>query len=135
MISSLPTWSLYAIDVLFFVFHTALILFNLVGWVWASTRRIHSICIAATLFSWVVMGAFYGFGYCLCTDWHFQIRRGLGLAVFGHTYLQLIARVLLGIEMSQWMSNLLAGGGLLFILAAMGAVWIRQRRLAKPPAY
>lgn len=130
---SLPTWSLYAIDVLFFVFHTALILFNLAGWVWASTRRFHFICIAATLFSWVVMGAFYGFGYCLCTDWHFQVRRSLGLSVFGHTYLQLMAQVFLGIKMSLAVSNLLAGGGLLFILVAMVAVWIRQRWQRKPP--
>ena len=131
--SSLPTWSLYAIDVLFFVFHTALILFNLAGWVWTSTRRLHFICIAATLFSWVVMGAFYGFGYCLCTDWHFQVRRSLGLSVFGHTYLQLMAQVFVGIKMSLAVSNLLAGGGLLFILVAMVAVWIRQRWQRKPP--
>ena len=130
--SSLPIGSLYAIDVLFFVFHTALILFNLVGWVWPSTRQLHFICIAATLFSWIVMGAFYGFGYCLCTDWHFQVRRSLGLPVFGHTYLQLMARVFLGVEMSQATSNLLAGGGLLFILVAMVAVWIRQWWQQKP---
>lgn len=132
MMSSLPIGSLYAIDVLFFVFHTALILFNLVGWVWPSTRRLHFICIAATLFSWIVMGAFYGFGYCLCTDWHFQVRRSLDLPVFGHTYLQLMARVFLGVEMSQATSNLLAGGGLLFILVAMVAVWIRQWWQQKP---
>jgi hypothetical protein len=130
---SLPTGSLHAIDVLFFVFHTALILFNLAGWVWAPTRRLHFICIAATLFSWVVMGAFFGFGYCLCTDWHFQVRRSLGLPVVGHTYLQLMAQVFLGIEMSQTVSNVLAGGGLLFILAAMVTVWIRQRWQQKTP--
>jgi hypothetical protein len=123
-----PTWSLHAINVLFFVFHTALIVINLVGWVWAPTRRLHFICVAATLFSWGVMGVFYGFGYCLCTDWHFQVRRSLGLPVFGHTYLQLMSQVFLGIEMSQAMSNLLAGGGLLFILTAMATVWIRQRK-------
>lgn len=132
MISSLPTWSLYAFDVLFFVVHTALIVFNLFGWVWAPTRWLHFICISATLFSWVVMGAFYGFGYCLCTDWHFQVRRSLGWPVFGHTYLQLMAQVFLGIEMSQTVSNFLAGGGLLFILMAMVAVWIRQRRQQEP---
>jgi len=79
------------------------------------------------------MGAFYGFGYCLCTDWHFQVRRSLGLPVFGHTYLQLMAQVFLGIEMSQTVSNLLAGGGLLFILVAMLAVWIKQRWQQKVP--
>ena len=123
----LPAWSLHVIDVLFFVFHTGLILFNLAGWVLPQTRRFHFLCIAATLFSWVVMGASYGFGYCLCTDWQFQIRRRLGLPVSGHTYLQLMARVFLGINLSQSASDLLAGGGLLFILVAMFATWIRQR--------
>lgn len=125
--SSFPLWSLHVIDVLFFVFHTGLILFNLCGWILSQTRRLHFLCIAATLFSWVVMGAFYGFGYCLCTDLHFQVRRSLGIPVFGHTYLQLLAKVVLGFNLSQTASNLLAGGGLLFILAAMLAVWIRQR--------
>ena len=129
----LPVWSLHVIDVLFFVFHTGLILFNLAGWAWPQTRRLHFLCIAATLFSWVVMGAFYGFGYCLCTDWQFEIRRRLGLPIFGHTYLQLIAQVFLGINLSQSASDLLAGGGLLFILVAMFAVWIRQRWQEKHP--
>jgi Protein of Unknown function (DUF2784) len=130
---SLPTWSLHAIDVLFFGFHTALILFNLVGWVWPQTRRLHFFCIAGTLFSWVAMGAFYGFGYCLCTDWHFQVRRSLGLPVFGQTYLQLTSQVFLGIELSQTVSNLLAGGGLLLILLAMVVVGVRQRWQRKSP--
>lgn len=133
MMSSLPIWSLHAVDVLFFLFHTALILFNLIGWVWAPTRRLHFLCIAATLFSWVVMGAYCGFGYCLCTDLHFQVRRRLGLPVFGHTYLQLMAEVILGIKISQTLSNLLAGGGLLFILVAMAGVSIRQRWQRRPP--
>ena len=129
--SSLPTWSLHALDVMFFVFHTGLILFNLAGWIWPKTRRLHFFCVASTLFSWVVMGAFYGFGYCLCTDWHFQVRRSLGLPVFGHTYLQLMADVFMGINLSQTVSNLLAGGGLFLILVAMISVSIRQRRRRK----
>lgn len=125
--SSFPTWALQVLDALFFMFHTGLIVFNLLGWAWPGTRKLHFLCIAATLFSWIVMGAFYGFGYCLCTDWHFQVRRSLGLPVFGHTYLQLMAQVFIGINLSQTVSNLLAVGGLLFILVATFGVCIRQR--------
>lgn len=125
--SSLPTWSLHVCNIFLFVFHAGLMLFNMVGWAWPQTRRLHFLCIAATLFSWVVMGTYYGFGYCLCTDWHFQIRRSLGLPVFGQTFLQLMSRVFIGIDMSRTVSNLLTGGGLLLIVVAMIAVQARQK--------
>lgn len=125
--SALPAWSLETLDLLFFVFHTVLILFNLIGWIWYRTRWFHLLCVLATLFSWFVMGAFQGFGYCLCTDWHFQVRRRLGLPIFGHSFLQLAAKMWFGIRLSQTASNLLAGGGLLFIVVAMITVQIRRR--------
>ena len=125
--SALPTWILQVLNVLFFVLHALLILFNLSGWIWFRTRRFHLICVLTTLFSWFVMGAFGGFGYCLCTDWHFQVRRRLGLPLFGHSFLQLASKVCLGIDLDSTVSDLLAGGGLLSIVVAMIAVWNRQR--------
>jgi hypothetical protein len=44
-----------------------------------------------------------------------------------------MAQVFLGINLSQSASDLLAGGGLLFILFAMFTVWIRQRWQGKHP--
>src|SRR5262249_8135894 len=60
------------LDKAFLVFHTALVLFNMFGWAWRRTRVLHLVTLGATAFSWFVLGAFYGWGYCLCTDWHFQ---------------------------------------------------------------
>ena len=31
-----------------------------------------------TLVSWSLLGIFYGFGYCPCTDWHWDVKRKLG---------------------------------------------------------
>ena len=31
-----------------------------------------------TALSWFVLGIWYGWGYCLCTDWHWQVREALG---------------------------------------------------------
>lgn len=65
-------------DVLFVVFHTALIVFNTLGWIWRRTRRIHLLTISATLLSWFGLGIAYGWGYCPLTDWHWQVKRTLG---------------------------------------------------------
>lgn len=84
---------------------------------------LHIVCLGATLFSWFVMGAWKGMGYCICTDWHFQIRRNMGIHDNIHSYIQLIAKSFFGVEMDRMTSDLSAGGGLLFILLATLAVW------------
>jgi len=66
------------LDVLLFVIHCAVIGFNLTGWIWAYTRRWHLILVGLTVFSWLGMGMWYGLGYCVLTDWHWQIKRELG---------------------------------------------------------
>ena len=66
------------LDYLFLVFHSTLVLFNLTGWIWPRTRRLHLILISLTVLSWFGLGIFYGWGYCPCTDWHWQVKRKLG---------------------------------------------------------
>jgi hypothetical protein len=110
-------------NVVFLVGHTLLILFNLSGWAFRRTRKLHLLCLIATLFSWIVMGAWYGFGYCLCTDWHFQIRRAMGLQDNVSSYLQLISRLFFGVELTRWTSDVLAVAGLLFALVATAVIW------------
>lgn len=70
--------TLLILDYAFVVFHFSLVIFNLTGWVWRKTRRLHLYVISATIFSWVGLGAIYGLGYCPCTDWHWQVKRALG---------------------------------------------------------
>ena len=65
-------------DIGFAVLHTILILFNLCGWAFPRTRRLHLFTITLTLGSWVGLGLKYGFGYCPSTDWHWQLKRQLG---------------------------------------------------------
>lgn len=66
------------LDVLLVAFHTLLVGFNVLGWAWKRTRRLHLIAISATLLSWFGLGAVYGWGYCPLTDWHWQVKRALG---------------------------------------------------------
>ena len=56
-----------ALNSLWFLFHTAWIGFNCVGWAWRRTRPWQLGAIALTLLSWFGLGIFYGWGFCPCT--------------------------------------------------------------------
>lgn len=89
-----------ALDVFFFVFHTALTLFNLVGWAWRRTRRVHLATITLTLLSWTALGFVYGFGYCPCTDWHWQVKRRLGATDLPASYVKFYLDRLTGLDLA-----------------------------------
>ena len=83
------TYQLYTvIDYFFIVFHGSLTLFNLTGWMWRRTRRIHLITIGLTIVSWFGLGIFYGWGYCPSTDWHWEVKRKLGETNLPHSYVK-----------------------------------------------
>lgn len=119
------------LDLTCFVLHTLLILFNLVGWAFRKTRVAHLVTLCLTLFSWFVMGAYHGWGYCLCADWQFQIRRQLGYVDVETSYLQLLGRQVFGLTFSRTVSDWLAGSALAGILIATAIVWFRQLRHGK----
>jgi hypothetical protein len=121
---------LVLLDKAFFVLHTMLLAFNMVGWAWRRTRSPHLIALGLTAFSWFVLGAYYGWGYCLCTDWHLQVRRQLGYPGVESSYVQLLASELFGATMSRTTSDWLAGGVFALIVIATAVAWGRdwQRR-------
>ncbi|HIE98040.1 MAG: DUF2784 domain-containing protein [Fuerstiella sp.] len=114
------------LNIICFVLHNALIVFNLVGWIWPRTRRLHLVTIGFTLCSWLGMGAWYGWGYCLCADWHFQIRRQLGIHGDESSYTQLLFNQIPGVTISRTFADVVTVGCLLMILIATATVWIRQ---------
>ncbi len=81
---------LQALDVFFVVFHSALILFVLFGWILRPLRTIHLIVVLLTGASWFILGLFYGIGYCPLTDWHWQVLRQLGETGLPPAYVQYI---------------------------------------------
>jgi hypothetical protein len=76
------------LDLLFFILHVVVILFNLFGWIWERTRRLHLWVIGITLASWLLLGLKYGIGYCFLTDWHWQVKRKLGEINLPHSFVQ-----------------------------------------------
>ena len=114
MIEVVGRFGLQVLDIAFWVFHTVLVLFNLIGWIWPKTRRWHLATILATAASWFIMGIWYGLGYCLCTDWHFQIREQLGYKDDSPTYVHLMIKLLTGADLPAKLVETGTAGGFAF---------------------
>jgi hypothetical protein len=95
------------LNVAFFVLHTAWIGFNCVGWALRRTRRWHLAAVTLTAFSWFVLGIWYGWGYCPCTDWHWRIRERLGYQD-PPSYIQVLAQTLAGVQLDRFWADSLA---------------------------
>lgn len=118
-----------ALDVTFFVVHTCWIAFNCLGWIWRRTRPWQLATVSLTALSWFGLGLWFGWGYCPCTDWHWQVRARLGF-VDPPSYVQLLVREVTGIQLATDTANALAVVTLV-VTALLGATFaIRDRRRA-----
>jgi hypothetical protein len=104
------------LNVFFFVFHTSLILFILLGWLWTKTRKINLVVVILTVFSWFILGIWHGFGYCPSTDWHWQVRERLGHYDMPSSYLTFLIRSLTGWEVDKRLVDVFAVLFLLLVL-------------------
>jgi len=117
------------LNLFFLAAHTAWMVFNMTGWAWAKTRRLHLVTMSLTAFSWFVVGPlWYGtLGYCLCTDWHWSVRRRLGCAEASQGYVHFLFHTLTGIDLPPLATDLLTGG--VFGLAVVLTVSLNLRDL------
>jgi len=119
------------LNIFFFVFHTSIILFNILGWIWKKTRLANLILLTLTTFSWFFLGIWYGFGYCPCTDWHWQVRMKLGIYDIQTSYLEFLFETLTGMNVSRSVVDVFA---VIFLVAAFCTsivLNIRDRRRKK----
>lgn len=113
------------LDVFFVVFHGGLVLFNLVGWIWQKTRKLHLATISLTILSWFGLGIFYGWGYCPCTDWHWDVKRRLGETDLPASYVKYYLDAITGLS---WDPGLVNGIVLVLGLGALGlSIWLNLR--------
>jgi len=91
----------HILDILFVVFHTTLIFFNLFGWIWGKTRIFNLVVLLLTGSSWLFLGLVVGtLGYCPLTDWHFSILKRLGETGLPSSYIKYLADRLTGLDIS-----------------------------------
>ncbi len=106
----------------FFVFHTTFTLFNITGWIFRKTRKWNLVTLLLTAFSWFVLGIWHGWGYCFCTDWHWNVRRHLGLHDQPQSYIHLLLLELTGHDFNE---SLVENTTLLiFLLSLFMSIWL-----------
>ncbi len=85
----------------FFFFHTSLILFNSFGWIFHKIRIWNLMVLLLTAFSWFVLGIWFGWGYCVCTGWHWTVRKNLGYIDISNSYIHFLLLKLTGMNFPE----------------------------------
>ena len=116
---------LHFLDYFFSFLHIAFTLFNLVGWIWQSTRRIHLITILLTAASWFILGIWYGWGYCFLTDWQWAIKEKLGERNLPSSFIKYFSDKLIGSDINTSLINSCTLIG--FLLATMLSIYLNLR--------
>lgn len=114
------------LDYFFTLLHIAIISFNMLGWIWPQTRKAHFICVILTLFSWLILGLWYGIGYCPITDWQWQIKERLGETNLPNSFIKYIADNLSGRNISADLVDSLTA--IVFGFAVLMALYFKLRK-------
>lgn len=122
--------TLYIIlDWFFILFHSAWTLFNITGWAFRCTRKIHLVTIGLTAFSWFVCGYFYGWGYCLCTDWHWRVREMLGKDNSSYSFIHYAIKEITGLNPDPHIIDILVLS--VFLMTAVSSIFLNMRDFRK----
>jgi len=113
------------LNTFFFFFHTSLILFNMVGWIFPKTRKLNLLTLLLTAFSWFVLGAWFGWGYCFCTDWHWQVREHLGVHDQTNSYNHFLILKLTGLNLNLKLVD--AATAVIFFASLLMSGWFNAR--------
>lgn len=113
---------LQVLDAFFTVLHIAIIGFNLLGWIWEGTRRLHFYCIILTATSWFILGFWYGFGYCFITDLQWQVKEKLGEENLPNSFIKYFADKMSGENINACLIDTLTL--VLFCFAVIASVYV-----------
>jgi hypothetical protein len=82
-------------------FHLSLIILMLFGWLIPRLRKIHLIVALLIGFTWLIFLQSKGIGYCIITDWHWQVLTRLGKTNIPETYSQYLIERLTGLTIRK----------------------------------
>jgi len=117
------------LNIFFFIFHTGITLFNVFGWIPRTTRKWNLITLLLTALSWFGLGIWYGWGYCVCTHWHWDVREKLGYHDESDSYIHFLVLKLTGFNADP---NLVENITLIvFFLALAVSIWLNVRDYKK----
>lgn len=116
------------LDIFYSILHFVLIGFNLLGWIWSGTRKIHFVSLLVTLVFWYVAGYWYGWGYCPLTDWQWQVKYELGERNLPSSFVKYIADKITGGDINADLVDGVTFGLFMLVIALSVYVnFIRKR--------
>ena len=121
---------LFLLDLLLSFLHIAFTLFNLLGWIWPRTRKLHLITIGATAASWFILGIWYGWGYCFLTDWQWSVKERLGEGNLPSSFIKYFADKLTGRDIDPSIINTITL--ICFLAAVILTVYVNFFMKKKP---
>jgi hypothetical protein len=114
--------NLRLLDLLLTLFHLLIIGFNLFGWIWKTTRKLHFICILITAVCWFGLGVWYGIGYCPVTDYQWHIKELRGEQNLPNSFIKYLADRIFNHNISEKLIEVITAAG--FLLAALFSVYV-----------
>ena len=78
--------------------HLTIIIFSVTGWMIPALRPFHLLLCLLIAFSWLVLCARKGWGYCLVTDWQWNLMRRMGRTDLPSSYMPMLYRFITGHE-------------------------------------
>ncbi|MFB2118851.1 DUF2784 domain-containing protein [Parapedobacter sp. 2B3] len=117
------------LDSFYTLLHLLIIGFNLLGWIWPATRRWHLCGVLLTAASWLVLGIWYGIGYCPITDWQWEVKTRLGERNLPNSFVKYQVDKLAGADSDPgWIDAITAVS---FAVAFLIALYLNFRRLPR----
>jgi len=119
------------LDLLLTLLHFVIIGFNLFGWIWKRTRKLHLTVVGATAACWFILGIWFGIGYCPITDWDWQIKEKLGEHNLPDSFIKYYADMITGHSVNASLIDILTATG--FFIAVLLAVYFNfiQKRVSR----
>ena len=117
------------LDYLLTLLHLLIVGFNLLGWIWPATRKAHFIVVVVTASCWLILGIWYGVGYCPLTDWQWQVKEHLGEQGLPNSFIKYMVDKVSPVAVSSDTIDTLTAGG--FAIAAFLSVYLNFLRKKK----
>jgi len=73
----------------------------------SKTRKANLMVLLITAFSWFILGIWYGWGFCFCTEWHYQVRMKLGYFDMPSSYVKFLIDSVTGLDVNSKLVDML----------------------------
>jgi hypothetical protein len=112
------------------IFHLAIVVTLLFGWIFPQTRRLHRWAVGITAFCWLVVGLVVGkIGYCPVTSWHWDVKRLRGETNLPASYIDYLLQI---VGMRFTPAQVDFGVGFIFVCLVLIALYFWQREQRVP---